>query len=96
MKIFVGNLSGEASEEDLEEVFGEFGKVISVDIARDKHSGLPRGFAFVEMHKKSEARKAIRELDLREIKGRAIVVNEARSKGGGRGGRGKRRGGRRR
>jgi RNA recognition motif-containing protein len=96
MKIFVGNLAAEVVEADLEEAFGAFGTVRSVSIPREKHGGLPRGFAFVDMPRKSEARAAMRDLNLKEIKGRALVVNEAQGKGGG-GGRGKgRRRGRRR
>ena len=95
MKIFIGNLADEVTEEDLQEAFAAFGTIRGVSIARDKYSGMSRGFAFVEMPRKSEAKAAMREMDLKEIKGRAIVVNEAKPKSGSSGGRGKRKGRRR-
>jgi RNA recognition motif-containing protein len=88
----VGNLAHEASEDDLRQVFGEFGAVSNVSIIKDRETGRPRGFAFVEMPDGNEAAEAIKQLNLREISGRAITVNEARPKtdrprrGGGGGG----------
>ena len=98
MRLFVGNLSDDVTEEDLEAAFSAFGTVKSVSIARDKYGSMSKGFGFVDMPRKAEARAAIKELDLKELKGRAMVVNEARPKGGGGrgGGGGRKRRGRRR
>jgi RNA recognition motif-containing protein len=88
----VGNLAHEATEDELNQVFGEFGAVTSVSIIKDRETGRPRGFAFVEMPDSNEAAEAIKQLNLREISGRPITVNEARPKsdrprrGGGGGG----------
>jgi RNA recognition motif-containing protein len=87
--IYVGNLSYTATEDELREAFSQYGKVSAVNIVKDRETGRPRGFAFVEMADGKEAATAIRELNLREIAGRAITVNEARPKperprGGGR------------
>jgi len=78
MNIYVGNLSGEISEEDLREAFEAFGKVASVTIIKDKFSGESRGFGFVEMPAKAEAQSAITGLEGKELKGRTLKVNEAR------------------
>jgi RNA recognition motif-containing protein len=94
MKIYVGNLSYEVTEDELAAEFGVYGKVDSVAIPADKFSGRPRGFAFVEMASKTEAEAAIAGLNGKMLKNRTIVVNEARprpdNRGGGygRGGRG--------
>ncbi|MCK6620726.1 MAG: RNA-binding protein [Calditrichaceae bacterium] len=80
MNIYVGNLSRQANEEDLREAFGAFGTVKSVNIIKDKFSGVSKGFGFVEIEAKSEAQAAIQELNGRELKGTRIVVNEARPK----------------
>ena len=90
--IYVGNLAHEASEDELRQVFSEFGTVSSVSIIKDRETGRPRGFAFVEMPDGAQAAEAIKGLNLKEIGGRAITVNEARPKtdrprrGGGGGG----------
>jgi len=93
MKLFIGNLSRQAKDEDLQTAFKEFGEVTSVAIIRDKFSGESRGFAFVEMANKTEAEAAIQGMNGKELLGSALVVNEARPKpdrssggGGGRGG----------
>ena len=78
MNIYVGNLSGEISEEDLRQAFEAFGKVASVTIIKDKFSGESRGFGFVEMPAKAEAQSAITGLEGKELKGRTLKVNEAR------------------
>ncbi len=78
MKIYVGNLSYEVTEEDLRQEFGVFGEVTSADIVTDKYSGRPRGFAFVEMASKSEGEAAITGLNGKTLKERTVVVNEAR------------------
>ena len=78
MKIFVGNLAREVSEADLEEAFGEFGKVKETKIVRDIFSQEPKGFAFVEMFSQNEANIAIEKLNVTELKGKVIMVNKAR------------------
>jgi RNA recognition motif-containing protein len=80
MNIYVGNLSQQATEEDLREAFGAFGDVKSVKIIKDKFSEVSRGFGFVEMEAKNEALAAIEELGSSELKGSRIIVNEARPK----------------
>ncbi len=78
MKIYVGNISFEVTEDELAAEFGTYGKVESVAIPTDRLSGRPRGFAFVEMTSKSEAEAAITELNGKTLKDRTIVVNESR------------------
>jgi RNA recognition motif-containing protein len=78
VNIYVGNLSFEATEEDLQGAFEPFGKVESAKIIRDKYSGQSRGFGFVEMPSSDEARSAISGLNGKELKGRTMSVNEAR------------------
>jgi cold-inducible RNA-binding protein len=78
MKIYVGNLAFDVTEDELSAEFGTFGKVESVAIPSDKISGRPRGFAFVEMASKSEAEAAIAGLNGKMLKNRTIVVNESR------------------
>ena len=94
MNIYVGNLSHEVTEEDLREAFEAFGQVESAAIIKDKFTGESRGFGFVEMPAKAEAQAAIDGLNEKELKGRALNVNEARPredrKGGGRRGGGRR------
>jgi RNA recognition motif-containing protein len=91
MNIYVGNLSHEVSGEDLRQVFEAFGQVSSATIIKDKYSGQPRGFAFVEMPERAEAQTAIQNLNGKDLRGQAMNVNEARprndrGKPGGRGG----------
>lgn len=92
MNIYVGNLSREATENDLREAFEVFGQVTSVKIITDKYSGESRGFGFVEMPTKAEGESAITGLNDKELRGRTLNVNEARPRpaghrgGGGRGG----------
>lgn len=97
MNIFVGNLSRDVTEEDLREAFGAFGKVTRISILKDKFTGEPRGFGFVEMESKEEGQAAINDLNGKDLKGRRLTVNEARPKteraGGGGGFGGPRRGG---
>lgn len=80
MNIYVGNLAYGATEEDLTQAFGEFGKVDSVRIIMDRATGRSKGFGFVEMSNAEEGQAAIDGLNDKEIKGRAIRVNEARPK----------------
>jgi RNA recognition motif-containing protein len=92
MNIYVGNLSHEVTEEDLRLAFEPFGQVESATIIQDKHSGQSKGFGFVEMASKAEGQSAIDGLNGKELKGKALNVNEARPRperrgqGGGRGG----------
>ena len=98
MNIYVGNLSYEVTEQELQRAFEAFGQVESVNIIKDKFSGRSKGFGFVEMPDKANAQSAINELNGKELKGRSLNVNEARPRtesrggrggyGGGRGGRG--------
>ncbi len=91
MNIYVGNLSFDMKEEDLQKTFEAFGKVASATIVRDKYSGQPRGFGFVEMPDADEARTAIANLNGKEVLGRQMNVNEAKprpERGRGPGGRG--------
>ena len=90
MKIYVGNLSFDATEEDLREAFENSGQVESVTIATYRDSGRSRGFGFVEMPVQGEAEAAIADLNGTELKGRALRVEEARPRTEGRrdGGRG--------
>jgi RNA recognition motif-containing protein len=86
MKIYVGNLSYEITEEDLRQEFLAFGEVTSVSIITDKYSGRPKGFGFVEMATKSEAEAAITGLNGKILRDRTVVVNEARPRTDNRGG----------
>jgi cold-inducible RNA-binding protein len=86
MKIYVGNLAYDVTEDELAAEFGVYGKVQSVAVPADKFSGRPRGFAFVEMTSKSEAEAAITGLNGKTLKDRTIVVNEARPRPDNRGG----------
>jgi len=104
MKIYVGNLHYEVSEEDLRIAFEQFGQVESATIIKDKYSGRSKGFGFIEMASQAEGQSAIDGLNGKELKGRTLNVNVARPRtegrggrngyGGGRGGRGRDRGGR--
>src|SRR5580704_16939117 len=93
--IFVGSLSYQTTQEDLQQAFSQYGNVERVNIVTDRDSGQPRGFAFVEMTEKRDAETAIAQLNGAEMNGRALNVNEARPKpaGGGGGGAGRGRGG---
>jgi len=93
VNIYVGNLSSEATEDDLRQAFEAFGQVESVNLIKDRFTGEPRGFGFVEMPSKNEAQKAIDELNGTDLKGRTINVNEARPRTDRRGGGGGKRGG---
>ena len=106
IKLFVGNLSFNATQEQLQDLFAAHGTVTEVDVIMDKFSGRPRGFGFVTMESKEAADAAVQALNGKEIDGRALTVNEARPReeraprsgggggyggGGGGGGRGGRR-----
>ncbi len=88
MNIYIGNLSYEVTEEDLQQAFEVFGQVESVNIIKDKFSGRSKGFGFVEMPDKANGQSAINELNGKELKGRTLNVNEARPRSESRGGRG--------
>jgi RNA recognition motif-containing protein len=85
--IFVGNLSYDTTQEQLEAAFSAYGAVERVNLVMDRDTGRSRGFGFVEMTEKSAAETAISSLNGTELNGRALNVNEARPKpaGGGRG-----------
>ena len=93
-KLFVGNLSFNVTENQLQDMFAPHGNVIEADLIMDKFSGRPRGFAFVTMETKEGADAAIQALNGKQVDGRALTVNEARPRedrphgGGGGGGRG--------
>ena len=78
MNIFVGNLSRETTEEEIQQKFEPFGTVLSVKIIRDMFSRESKGFGFVEMSVKSEGQTAIDALNTSELRGKPITVNEAR------------------
>ena len=78
MKIYVGNLSYEITEEDLRQEFVAFGEVTSVSIITDKYSGRSKGFGFVEMASVSEGQAAITGLNGKMLKERTLTVNAAR------------------
>jgi RNA recognition motif-containing protein len=88
MNIYVGNLSYEVTEEDLQKAFEGFGQTESVKIIRDNYSGKSKGFGFVEMSNNADAQSAINSLNDKELKGRTLKVNKARPRIENRGGRG--------
>lgn len=104
MKLYVGNLSFDTTENDLQEAFEQFGTVTDVGLIMDRSTGRSRGFAFVTMGSASEGEAAIHAMEGKEFQGRNLTVNEARPRedrpsggrsfgGGGRGGNGGGRGG---
>lgn len=86
MNIFVGNLSPTVEDNDLMTLFSEHGQVKSVKIIRDMFTRQSKGFGFVEMSAAGEAQKAMETLNLYELKGKKLTVNEARPKSDGKGG----------
>lgn len=99
MNIYVGNLASDVTEEDLMNLFSQHGQVKEVKLIKDMFSQESRGFGFVEMPGQTDAQNAIKELNTQELKGKNLVVNEARprrdrgNRRGGGGGRGFNRGG---
>ncbi len=99
--IYVGNLEFGSTEDELRSLFEAYGQIERITLVRDRDTGQPRGFGFVEMVNDGEAEKAIQAVNGTELRGRVLNVSEARPKrehagggGGGRGGRGGRGGGR--
>ena len=92
MRIYVGNMSREVTDEDLQQAFEAFGQVSSATVIKDKLTGVSKGFGFAEMPAEAEAQSAINGLNGKELQGQALNVNEARPRRGGRGrpGRGRR------
>src|SRR5204863_7600515 len=87
MKLYVGNLSFETTENDLQDLFEQHGQVSEVALMMDRMTGKSRGFAFVTMNDKAQADAALAALNGKEVSGRALTVNEARpreERGGGR------------
>ena len=91
-KLYVGGLAYSVSDKELEAFFAELGKVVSAVVIKDRDSGQSKGFGFVEMENDADAKKAIEELNGKDLSGRSIMVSEARpqedrrSSGGGGGG----------
>ncbi len=91
MKIYVGNLSFNTTNQDLNDLFGEIGPVESANVIEDRETGRSRGFGFVEMTNQADGENAIAQLNGKEVDGRQLKVNEAKPQersggGGGRGG----------
>jgi RNA recognition motif-containing protein len=95
MNIYVGNLAGDVTEDDLRQLFEAFGQVESANVVKDKFSGQSRGFGFVDMPSRKDGISAIAGVNGKNVKGQALKVDEARPRqerrGGGGGGRGGRR-----
>jgi cold-inducible RNA-binding protein len=77
-KLFVGSLSYQATDDDLQAAFAAVGQVVSAKVIMDRDTGRSKGFGFVEMSTEEEAQKAVKEVNGKEIAGRPVVVNEAR------------------
>jgi RNA recognition motif-containing protein len=92
-RLYVGNLPYAVTELDLRDLFGGLGTVTDAKIVTDRETGRPRGFGFVEMSTEEEARKAIEEINGRDVQGRQVAVKEAEDRRGGGGGGGGRHGG---
>ena len=94
MRLYVGNLAYSVTSQSLEQLFSEYGQVKDATVVQDRDTGRSKGFGFVEMNDNSQAQAAIQALNLKEVDGRCLTVNEARPReergggGGGGGGRG--------
>jgi len=77
-KLYVGNLEHTVTEEELRTLFSEHGEILSLDIVKDRYSGTPRGFGFVEFANDEDAQKAKQALNGQDLKGRALKVDDAR------------------
>ncbi|MDZ4724175.1 MAG: RNA-binding protein [candidate division Zixibacteria bacterium] len=80
MNIYIGNMSSETTEDQLRQAFQAFGEVSTINIIKDKDSGQPKGFAFVEMPTANEGTAAITGLNGQQLNGRALKVNEAKAR----------------
>ena len=78
MNIFVGNLASDVTDQELTELFSKYGKVSEVKIIRDMFTQQSKGFGFIDMPSNSEAQTAMKELNIFELKGKKLTVNEAR------------------
>ena len=78
MKLYVGGLAYSITEQELEALFAEHGRVISTAVIKDRETGQSKGFGFVEMSDDTEAKEAIKQLNGKDVSGRSIMVNEAR------------------
>ncbi|EGV18358.1 RNA recognition motif domain-containing protein [Thiocapsa marina] len=78
MRIYVGNLTYSVTDDDLRDVFGQYGELAAAEVIKDKFSGQSKGFGFVDMPNNSEADAAIKALNETDFKGRKLTVNEAR------------------
>ncbi len=92
--LYIGNLPAKVTEEDLKANFSEVGKVVTVNVIKDKFTGLSRGFGFVEMETEEAAKEAIQRFNGGQLLGNTITVNEARPKRESEGGGPRREGGR--
>lgn len=81
MNIYVGNMAYSLTEDEVRNMFSEYGEVTSVNIITDRYSGQSKGFGFVEMPNESEAEEAIKALNEAEVNGRNLRVNQARPRG---------------
>ncbi|MEO0456086.1 MAG: RNA-binding protein [Cyanobacteria bacterium P01_A01_bin.114] len=81
MTIYIGNLSFQATEDDIRDVFVEYGEVVRITLPIDRETGKPRGFAFIDMKEDAHEDHAISELDGAEWLGRDLRVNKAKPKG---------------
>lgn len=94
MKLYVGGLAYSVTDDELQQLFAEQGKVLTATVIKDKFSGQSKGFGFVEMEDLKDGQNAIKELNGKEVGGRTIMVNQARPQedrkpyGGGNGGNG--------
>jgi RNA recognition motif-containing protein len=79
-KLYLDNLAFDVTDKELQDVFGEIGACDSAAVVTDRGTGQSRGFGFVEMASSADAQKAIQQLDGKDLKGRAIKVNEARGR----------------
>ena len=80
MNIYVGNLAADVTDEDLKDLFSEYGSITSVKVIKDMYTGSSKGFGFVELSNNEKAKTSITELNAKELKGKSIIVNEARPK----------------
>ena len=78
MKIYCGNISYDTSEDDLRDLFAQYGEVAGVRVIKDRDTGRSKGFGFVDMNNDDEAKEAIEALNEKDFMGRALRINEAR------------------